>query len=170
MTSALQNWEPLAARIMSAIAEACQQVYADRLISLVVFGSVARGVWKANSDIDLLLVLSNLPAGRFNQIREFEPVESLLQDRIEECRSAGWNVDLSPVFKTPAHVLHGSPLFLDMTQESLILIDRNDLVKDRLVLMQKRMEALKSKRVWHGHDAWTWILKPDFHVGEAIIL
>ena len=57
-----------------------------------------------------------------------------------------------------------------MTQESLILIDRNDLVKDRLVLMQKRMEALKSKRVWHGHDAWTWILKPDFHVGEAIIL
>ena len=80
MTSALQNWEPLAARIMSAIAEACQQVYADRLISLVVFGSVARGVWKANSDIDLLLVLSNLPAGRFNQIREFEPVESLLQE------------------------------------------------------------------------------------------
>ncbi|MEI6033609.1 MAG: nucleotidyltransferase domain-containing protein [Verrucomicrobiae bacterium] len=170
MTSKLQNWEPLAARILSAIAEACRNVYADRLISLAVFGSVARGAWKANSDIDLLLVLSNLPAGRFNQIREFEPVESLLQERIAECRRAGWNVDVSPVFKTPAHVLHGSPLFLDMTQEALILVDCGHLVKDRLDLMRKRMEALKSKRIWYGHDSWTWILKPDFHVGEAIVL
>lgn len=42
----------------------CKEHYKERLISLVVFGSVGRGTAGPDSDIDLLLVVNEFPAGR----------------------------------------------------------------------------------------------------------
>jgi|SRR5690554_46560 len=46
------------------IREACYQVYGENLITLAVFGSVARGTPNPLSDIDLLLIARRLPSGR----------------------------------------------------------------------------------------------------------
>jgi predicted nucleotidyltransferase len=54
--------------------DACRQAYGDRLISLVLFGSVVRGTMRADSDVDLLLVAAPLPRGRMARVREFEVV------------------------------------------------------------------------------------------------
>lgn len=51
------------ARLTVALPEAARQVYGGRLLSLVLFGSVARGTAGPSSDVDLLLVAEPLPAG-----------------------------------------------------------------------------------------------------------
>ncbi len=40
-----------------------QEQYGDRLVSVAVFGSVARGTQRADSDVDLLVVCDPLPTG-----------------------------------------------------------------------------------------------------------
>src|ERR1035437_590065 len=53
----------------------CQQHYGDRLISVVVFGSVARGTAGPESDLDMLVVADGLPDGRVARGRDFLAVE-----------------------------------------------------------------------------------------------
>ncbi|NBU99324.1 MAG: hypothetical protein EBS19_14130, partial [Spirochaetia bacterium] len=51
------------------------------LISLVLFGSVARNDHRPNSDIDILIISENLPNGRGNRIEFFT---SLIKKKYEE--------------------------------------------------------------------------------------
>ena len=56
--------------LLSAVLDACQTAYADRLVALAIFGSVGRGTMRHDSDIDLLVVvdpLPDVPARRFNR-------------------------------------------------------------------------------------------------------
>jgi len=163
-------WQELSEKLFEEIPQACEQIYHKRLLSIAVFGSIARGVWNKNSDIDLLIVASDFPKGRFHQMEEFSKVEKLLEPLLGECRKAGWEAELSPVFKTPAHVEEGSPIFFDMTVHTILLLDQGNLLRNRLNLMRERMQAMGSKRIFRGPNAWTWILKPDFKKGESIVL
>ena len=49
------------------------------LISVALFGSVARGEATSQSDIDLLIVCKNLPKGMFKRHALLEPVREQLQ-------------------------------------------------------------------------------------------
>src|ERR1035437_7220184 len=101
----------------------CQTFYGQRLVSLVVFGSVGRGTSRPDSDIDLLVVADPLPDGRIPRMREFDAVERSAVSG----RSANSANRLSPLFKTPAEVRRGSPLFLDMLDDGRLLYYRGGL-------------------------------------------
>jgi hypothetical protein len=64
------------------------------------------------------------------RVQEFEAVERALTADLAEAARSGVHACLSPVFKTPGEVGHGSPLFLDMTLEARILFDKR-LRKER---------------------------------------
>jgi len=155
--------------LLEALAPACQVHYADRLVSLVVFGSVGRGVPGPQSDLDLLLVADPLPPGRLARVAEFRAVERDLEPLLERMRSAGLSPELSPVFKTPAEVDRGSPLFLDLVHDALILQDRGGFMKRRLARLEERLKSLGARRIWRG-NAWFWDLKPDYRPGEVFEL
>jgi predicted nucleotidyltransferase len=148
---------------------ACEAHYGDRLVSLVVFGSVGRGVPGPESDLDLLVVADDLPQGRLGRVAEFRAVERALGPQLEEMSSAGLFPELSPVFKTPPEVDRGSPLFLDMVQDARILYDREGFMQGRLARLEERLNALGARRIWRG-NAWFWDLKPDYKPGEVFEL
>jgi hypothetical protein len=52
--------EPLVSRLLTA----CQDTYGGGLVSVVLFGSVARGTAGPESDLDVLIVANGLPDGR----------------------------------------------------------------------------------------------------------
>lgn len=155
--------------ILDALPEACADVYHERLVSLAVFGSVARGTMGPDSDIDLLLVADGLPNGRIPRVTEFEAIEHQLASLLGEAARRGVNTSISPVFKTPKELAYGSPLFLDMTEEVLILQDRDAVLRDYLEKLRKRMKALGSRRIRKG-GGYYWLLKPDLRPGEDFTL
>jgi hypothetical protein len=143
--------------------------YGSRLISVVVFGSVARETYRHNSDIDILIVSEDLPNGRMKRVKEFSQVEDRIEPFIESLKKEGIDTYISPIFKTSDEVETGSPLFLDMVEDARILYDKNDFFKHRMDRLKKRLKELGSKRVWRG-STWHWVLKPDYKPGDVIEL
>jgi predicted nucleotidyltransferase len=156
---------PEVEHVLGRLLGACQGLYADRLVSLVVFGSVGRGTPRPDSDIDLLVVADPLPDGRIPRVREFDAVERSVA--VGAPASAAHR--LSPIFKTPAEVRRGSPLFLDMLEDGRLLYDRGGFFASELAALKGRLDKLGSKRIWKD-DSWYWDLKPDFKPGDEIVL
>lgn len=158
---------PVFAALLDDLCRACRELYGDRLISLVIFGSVGRGTATAESDVDVLVVARDLPRGRIPRVEEFAAVEQRLAAAMASARQLGVTTRLSPLFKTPDEVAVGSPLFLDMTEDAKLLFDRDGSFAGVLRALAARLATLGAKRVWRGR-AWYWDLKPDFKPGEII--
>jgi predicted nucleotidyltransferase len=160
-----ERYEDILRRLLAGL----EQHYGDRLVSVALFGSVARETQREDSDIDFLIVARALPGGRTARVDEFLPVERDLEGWLAPVRPDLMPVALSPVFKTPEEVEAGSPLFLDMVEDARILYDEDDFLAGRLERLRQRLAALGSRRVWRG-NTWYWILKPDLKPGETISL
>ncbi len=157
-------------RFVKALLEETKAFYGDRLISFALFGSLARGTPRPDSDIDFLIVARRLSRGRLKRAEEFyKGVETKLENISEKLRKEGIYPSLSPVFKTPDEVKKGSPLFLDMTCHVRILYDRDKFLQTYLEELSEKLESLGSKRVQRG-NAWFWVLKPDYREGDIIDL
>lgn len=156
-------------RIVTAAAEACRVHYGARLVSVAVFGSVARGVPRPDSDVDLLVVARDLPDGRIPRVREFDTVEEQLDPVLRRAAEIGVHTTLAPILKTPEEVERGSPLFLDMTEDVQILHDEGHFLRDYLGRLKAKLEALGSRRVRKG-GGYYWLLKPDYRPGDVIEL
>ncbi len=156
-------------RLVQRLVPAAHKTYGDRLVSVVLYGSVARGTMRHDSDIDLLIVARDLPAGRMKRVREFETVEQAVAEDIRQAANSGIQTTLSPILKTPEEVTVGSPLFLDMVEDARVLYDRDGFFTQQLARLRQRLAKLGAKRVWKG-NAWYWDLKPDYRPGEVFEL
>ena len=155
--------------LLTKVVAAAQAVYGERLVSVVLYGSVARGTMRHDSDMDLLIVARDLPRGRLKRVEGFEPIEITMAEDFRHAASQGVHTTLSPVLKTPEEVLAGSPLFLDMVEDARVLHDRNGFFLQELARLRSRLAELGAKRIWKG-NAWYWDLKPNFRCGEVFEL
>lgn len=160
-----EKFQDLENRLLSGI----KSFYGDRLVSVAVFGSVARGTQNFDSDIDVLIIVNNLPAGRMKRIREFEAVEERIEPILKRLQKKGIHTDISAILKTPEEAERGTPLFLDMVEDARILFDRSGFFLGILERLKNRLNRLGARRIWRG-NAWYWVLKPDFKPGEVFEL
>ncbi len=156
-------------RLLLRLREECVCVYGDNLTSLVIFGSVGRGTPNHNSDIDILLIAKSLPSGRMPRVHQFDEVEDRMVIDLEKAQEAGVYTRLSPLFRTECEMGLGGPIFLDMTEDSLILLDKDDLFRKFVDEFSARLLAMNSVRVWRG-NTWHWVIKPDLKPGEVFEL
>jgi len=144
--------------------------YGDSLVSLVFFGSVARGLFRPDSDIDLLIIAENLPRGRVPRVRDFEQgVEARFEEVFRSLRREGIHPVLSPIIKTPDEVSLGSPLFLDMVEDARISYDRAQFFKKYLEDLEARLKRMGARKV-KFKGGYYWLLKPDYRPGDIIEL
>lgn len=156
-------------RLVQRIVPAAHKTYSDRLVSVVLYGSVARGTMRHDSDVDVLVIARDLPRGRLNRMREFEAVEDAVADELHRLAARGIHTSLSPLLKTPEEVMRGSPLFLDMVEDARVLYDREGFFAAHLARVRNRLAQLGARRIWRG-NAWYWDLKPDYRPGEVFEL
>ncbi|KKM09933.1 DNA polymerase III subunit beta [Clostridiales bacterium PH28_bin88] len=152
--------------LLGEILAHCQAVYGERLVTCAVYGSVGRGTPRPDSDVDLLVIVDDLPAGRVKRVQEFEKAEERVAPYLEKLKFEGLSTCLSPVIKTPAEVKEGSLLFLDMLEDARILYDKGDFFASYLLQLKDRLERLGAVKFRRG-NSWYWVLKPDYRFGEV---
>jgi len=156
--------EPFRSALVAA-ADAWIADWGERLISIVLFGSVARRQAAPVSDIDLLLVAERLPHAMADRRRPF--LESWNRTRAAHALPhVEWNL----VTKPPHEAQIRSPLYLDRLGDGILILDRSRFFESVLSAMRDRMRALGSRRVYLQDGTWYWDLKPDFRFGEVVDL
>jgi predicted nucleotidyltransferase len=141
----------------------------ERLVSVALFGSVARGTAHARSDIDLFLVIRDLPTGAFSRRRVVQPVREALLPRLDDLWQAGIYADFVEVLRTPQEAERFHLLYLDMAAEAILLYDAKGFLSDRFARVRARLAELGATRRQLG-DVTYWDLKPDFEPGQVITL
>jgi uncharacterized protein len=137
----------------------------SRLVSLVLFGSVARGDARESSDIDLLVIARAFPTSLAERRRPL--IEGWLALRRERGLPAvEWNL----VTKTPDEARDHSPLYLDMVEDAVLLVDHEHFFAAVLERMRQRMRELGSRRVFLPDGSWYWDLCPSFRFGQVVEL
>ncbi|ADI31242.1 nucleotidyltransferase domain-containing protein [Staphylothermus hellenicus] len=158
--------EPFRTLVSRLLAELLR-LFNGRLKSLVVYGSVARGDYRKDSDIDLLIIIEGLPRSRLERIRLFTKAESKLDELLDKLLDKGYAVSFSPIIKTPEEAVRISPIYLDMVEDAIIVYDENGFFEKILMGLKKKLEQLGAERVRLGKK-WYWRLKKNYRFGEVI--
>ncbi len=146
-----------------------QEALGGRLVSVVLFGSAARGEATADSDLDLLIVCEDLPAGRFARLRCLEAADRRFEPELEALRVAGIRTRLSRVVKTPEEAQRIVPLYLDLVEDARLLYDRGGFFADILSRVRASLQRLGAERRERGRIRY-WVLKPHLAPGEIVEL
>ncbi|MEJ2771245.1 MULTISPECIES: nucleotidyltransferase domain-containing protein [unclassified Stygiolobus] len=155
------------ATLLNNMLKIMKEEFKDDLISVVVYGSVARGDNRNDSDVDLLIIMKNLP--KDSMLKRIRLFETKVEDKLnlDEYWKMGYYISLSPVLKTPEEAEKFSPLYLDMVYDAVILYDRNYFFTRILQKLRDRLKELGAERVRIGKK-WYWVLKKDSRFGETV--
>ncbi|MEM4311741.1 MAG: nucleotidyltransferase domain-containing protein [Nitrososphaerales archaeon] len=153
--------------IINKLLSALRIKLGDRLVSFLVYGSVARGEVRKDSDIDMLIIVRGLPKSRLRRQEFFEEVEEEVEEELKEFWKKGFYISFSPIIKTPEEALRLSPLYLDMVDDAIILYDKEDFFKRVLDRLKGKLKEFGARKVKLG-KRWYWILKERYEFGEVI--
>lgn len=140
--------------------------FKGNIVSIVLFGSVAREEAGAHSDIDLVLIFKNLPNGRLTRTKLLEPIEDAMLKDLEILKEKGIFTNFNCLLKTQKEALHTRPLYLDLTQDAVYLYDNEKFFRNIISDFSKKLQRLGSERRKVGSLTY-WELKPDFKPGEV---
>lgn len=155
--------------LLSKTLNAMKSIYGRDLLSVALFGSVARGEAGPTSDIDLLVVTKKLP---YEPMQKFLEVLRILQKDPEfiKLRKEGLWPDPYPLFLNEEELNKRALILLDILDHGIILYDEHGFLKEALDRLKKKLKALGSKKITLPDGTWYWDLKPDWKPGEIIEL
>lgn len=135
--------------ILGDVLSLCRQSFETRLVSVVLFGSYAQGTASPGSDIDLLVIVHQLPA-------DPEPQEKLL-DSIEIPILKKYHRCVSVILATPEAVQNEvnreNPLFFGIWTGYSILLDSKDFFRNCMEIVRHHIQ--RSKPVFiDGRRRW----------------
>jgi uncharacterized protein len=151
---------------LGVLAGRAKALYGVRLVSLAVFGSHAAGRATRRSDIDLFVVLESAASCRRLRLEEWDRLEDDLAPALQRLESKGWSTELSPVIRTREEADGFSILYLEMTVDVRLLVDRHGFLAAPLERMRAELRRLGAeRRTLDGK--WYWVLKRDYRPGEV---
>lgn len=139
----------------------------NNLLSVVLYGSVARGKAQRGSDIDLLILYRNgdFDTGEVYAVSVIESRESREYRALFKKDIYG---EISPLFMTREELSSNPLILLDIMEEGIILFERNYCFTKMLKKMRKEIKKMGSRKVSLPDGSWYWELKPGWKPGELI--
>jgi predicted nucleotidyltransferase len=139
----IQEWRESLNGVVAEIALKIRDYYGGRLVSFVIFGSVAKNLATPSSDIDILIVLDEKEQGSFETFMEyFKNVEEKLQS-LKEAKEKGIYMVISPVFKTRQTLdMHAPWLWQG---EFIVIYDKDDFFKG----FETRLKKFEKEKLIH---------------------
>lgn len=146
---------------------AAQDALGDRLVSIALYGSVARKEASSSSDIDLFIVLEEAPSGMLSRRRLLDPVHESLTPELEKLWKQGIYTDFVEVIRTRAEAQKFHPLYLDMSQEAIILFDRDKFLESLLSSVKEQLKRGGAERKIMGRFRY-WDLSGSL-ISEKVV-
>jgi hypothetical protein len=158
------EWMALAQRVVAEYRAAI----GDDLVAVALFGSVARGQARTDSDLDLYVVTRapSLADARLHGM--WDRIEASPEYRALD--QAGYQPTPSPVAHTVGELARHPWILLDIAHHGVILHDLDGVLARELYAVRRRMAELGSRRVELPDGSWYWDLKPDWRPGEIVEL
>lgn len=140
------------------------------ILSLILYGSVARSTWNEESDIDLLLILSNKFTKNFNDFRisklTIEFYNKIYQSDLYKKMKFH---PLSLMSLTKEELKRFRTLFYDIAIDGIILYDRKNIGLKFIEKYKKQIKKKNLKRVYLDEDDFYWE-RGDIKMGDIIEL
>ncbi|MEM2843059.1 MAG: nucleotidyltransferase domain-containing protein [Candidatus Bathyarchaeia archaeon] len=140
----------------------------NNLQSVVVYGSVARGVARVDSDVDLLIIMeSNESLSK--RIDKFLKIEfsNKISEELDWLYKKAIDTHISFLPLNPKEAEAFPPILLDVINEGIVLFD-DGFYKELTKKKKEVLSKLKAKRVFLSKNEWFWDLKPEIKFGEVI--
>lgn len=155
-------------RLIANLLRQIQCVFGDNLVSVVLYGSTARGEVTPTSDIDLLIICETLPEKRRERHNLLDEVQKGVGGDVRRLYQQGKCVQIMPIVKTREEAEYHSPLYLDMVEDAKLLYDRDGFFAGVLEDVRQKLQANRARRVYLKGGGWYWDLKPGARFGERI--
>jgi len=162
-----KEYEPL----LGDLAVILRREFEDNLLAAVVYGSIARGTARKESDIDLCLIFRELPRSMYERTRYVLPVKEKLRQResYRKLYGQGYYPELSLLEFTADEIEDTPEVFLDMVDARTILLD-DGTFRRKMGKLHRRMKELGTHKVVREDGSFYWILKRGAALGEEITL
>ena len=136
--------------------------------SLVLFGSLARGKARSDSDVDLIAVIENKDTVRsaFGAMTELEQ-EGRTADELKYLASRGIFTHLSVLPMSASHLSTHPFILLDAVEDGLLICD-DGTFESEASKMKRGLERLGARRVFLGEENWYWDLIPRYSKGMSV--
>ncbi|MEO0166883.1 MAG: nucleotidyltransferase domain-containing protein [candidate division WOR-3 bacterium] len=159
-------------KLLEAYISILQNELGDSLISVVLYGSVARGSAAINSDIDLLIVVKDVDTSYYKKLKPIIKAQKNLEmsEIFKEYSRNGLVPYFSYLILTYEDALKNRNIYLDIIDEGIILYDPTRFFREKLNEFKKRIEELGSRKIVLDDGRWYWDLKPDLKFGEEFEL
>lgn len=136
--------------------------------SFALYGSVARGTAEDDSDIDILMISSDFEGSLGKRIEQLLRVEDAVREELNWLREQGIHTGLSLYPLRPNEADRLPSLFLDLTEDAVILYDEGRFLEGLLSELKGKLLRRGAVRVFIDVDRWYWDLKPDYRFGETV--
>lgn len=154
--------------VLDAVMSGLLDGLGSRLVTVAVFGSVARGDYHETSDIDIAVI-----------VRDWrERMTSRVSTLIDTTRHTGemiirlWEhsgiysgIQWYALDTKESEILR--PLYLDMTLDAVIIYDRNDFFAKILSRMRTRLQDVRGKRIALPEGGHVWEVKKGMPLSEV---
>jgi predicted nucleotidyltransferase len=140
--------EKMLNKVLNGFLEKCREKFKDDLISIILFGSYARGTATKYSDIDLLIIAKNLPKRRIDRYKIIKDID------LEFLKK--YYITLSPILIEPEELSTKSinPLIYGILTGHKIIYDKNNFWKNYLerikpIIKKEKVVYVERDREWN---------------------
>ena len=155
--------------LLSDYIQLLEETFGGNIVSAVLFGSVAKGEARNDSDIDICLIFRSLPKSRHQRTLLIFPVIKALREKKSYITlyKDGYLPEIAPILYTIDEIQDTKAIFLDVVEDGIILLD-NGILERKVKEIKQRMEILGTRKVVLENGDYYWVLKPGLRLLEEV--